>query len=143
MSRFSQRQKESYIVALSCIVLLTLICFVIRHVHTTFKYLSTPPFEVELVQDTSNEKNIIQLSTSKYMEDGEYLIIFEVVGSQQTTIRDKDELSYHNWLKVPLSKENTYEYTLEGEYSGPQLIKITISGERAEREFIITFEDHE
>jgi hypothetical protein len=140
MSRFSQRQKESYIVALSCIVLLTLICFVIRHVHTTFKYLSTPPFEVELVKDISSDQNVIQLTTSKYLEEGEYHIIFEVVGSTQTIVKDKDEFSYQNWLEVPLSKENTYYYTLDGEYSGAQIIKITISGEKNRKDFIIPFE---
>ena len=141
MSRFSQRQKESYFVALSCMVLLMLMCFVIRHVHRTFKSLATPPFEVELVKDISNGTNVIQLTTSEYMEEGEYHIIFEVVGSTQTIVKDKDEFSYKNWLEVSLSKENTYNYSLEGEYLGAQLIKITISGEKDREDFIIPFED--
>ena len=141
MSKFSQRQKESYFVALSCMVLLMLMCFVIRHVHRTFKSLATPPFEVELVKDISNGTNVIQLTTSEYMEEGEYHIIFEVVGSTQTIVKDKDEFSYKNWLEVSLSKENTYNYSLEGEYLGAQLIKITISGEKDREDFIIPFGD--
>lgn len=121
-------------------VLLMLMCFVIRHVHRTFKSLATPPFEVELVKDISNGTNVIQLTTSEYMEEGEYHIIFEVVGSTQTIVKDKDEFSYQNWLEVPLSKENTYYYTLDGEYFGAQIIKITISGEKNRKDFIIPFE---
>ena len=141
MSKFSQRQKESYFVALSCMVLIMLMCFVIRHVHRTFKSLATPPFEVELVKDISNGTNVIQLTTSEYMDEGAYHIIFEVVGSTQTIVKDKDEFSYKNWLEVSLSKENSYNYYLEGEYLGAQLIKITISGEKDRKEFIIPFED--
>ena len=92
------------------------------------------------MKDISSDQNVIQLTTSKYLEEGEYHIIFEVVGSTQTIVKDKDEFSYQNWLEVPLSKENTYYYTLDGEYSGDQIIKITISGEKNRKDFIIPFE---
>ena len=141
MSRISQKLKESYIAIISCSVLLTLLCFALRNMHNTMKYITTPPFEVELVKDISNDANIIEVSTSKYMEEGEYSIIFEVIGNDKTTVSDMDEFSYENWLRASLTREKAYRYALEGEYSGPQLIKITISGENGERDFIIPFED--
>ena len=109
--------------------------------HNTMKYITTPPFEVEVVKDISNDANIIEVSTSKYMDEGEYSIIFEVIGNDKTTVSDMDEYSYENWLKASLTRENTYRYVLKGEYSGPQLIKVTVSGETGESDFIIPFED--
>ena len=141
MGRISQRLKESYIVVISCTVLITSLCFVIRNMHNTMKYITTPPFEVEVVKDISNDANIIEVSTSKYMDEGEYSIIFEVIGNDKTTVSDMDEYSYENWLKASLTRENTYRYVLKGEYSGPQLIKVTVSGETGESDFIIPFED--
>ena len=141
MSRISKRLKESYIAVISCMVLLTLLCFVLKNMHNTMKQITTPPFEVEVVKDISNDANIIEVSTSKYMEEGEYSIIFEVIGNDKTTVTDMDEFSYENWIMAYLTRENTYRYNLEAEYSGPQLIKITISGENDERDFIIPFED--
>ena len=141
MGRISQRLKESYIVVISCTVLITSLCFVIRNMHNTMKHITTPPFEVELVKDISNDDNIIEVSTSKYMNEGEYCIIFEVIGNDKTIVSDMNEFSYENWLKASLTRENTYRYVLKGEYSGPQLIKVTVSGETGESDFIIPFED--
>ena len=103
------------------------------------KHITTPPFEVELVKDISNDDNIIEVSTSKYMNEGEYCIIFEVIGNDKTIVSDMNEFMRIGLVQLLPEKTPTDMLSKESIQGHNSLRSQYL--ERDKRDFLIPFED--